>query len=129
MSATPKDHKQIPDSGVPKSRGVTGASRSMNQRISDMTNDNLTYIIASDPTSEVGSTEQLLYSVETINKEIREGRIESKDLVVGSLDVTALYASIDTRKAVKLTRDRAIMSSCTWEGVDIRWALIYLAFP
>ena len=92
-----------------------------------MTNDNLTYIIASDPTSEVGSTEQLLYSVEAVNKEIREVKIESKDLIIGSLDVTALYASIDTRKAVKLTRDRALISSCTWEGVDIHWALIYLA--
>ena len=67
VSAQAKNHKLIPESGIPKSRGVTGACRFMNQRASDMTHNNLTYTIASDPTSEVGSTEQLLHFVEAIN--------------------------------------------------------------
>ena len=40
VSRQAKDHKPIPENGIPKARGVNGASRTMNQRLSDMTNDN-----------------------------------------------------------------------------------------
>ena len=127
VSAQPKDHKQIPASGVPKTRGVTGASRSLNQRISDMTNDNLTYMLKSDQSKEIGSTEKLLNVVEQVNLDIDAGKIDSTDMIIGSLDVNALYASINMKQAVQLTREAALNSNCRWEGIDYRWALIYLA--
>ena len=99
VSSQAKDHKAIPESGIPKARGVTGASRTINQRLSDITNDNITAMLKADDTSEVGSTEQLLYHVESLNKEIREGKVDSEGLVLGSLDVDTLYASINIKKA------------------------------
>ena len=42
MSCSPKDHKPLPDSGVPKTCPLMNASASMNQRISDVVLDLLT---------------------------------------------------------------------------------------
>merc|ERR1711954_265873 len=117
----------VPETGVPRSRGVTGASRTMNQRLADMTNDNLAYMLKSDPNNEVGSTEQLLYNVDNLNKMIGNGSIDSQNLVTGSLDVSNLYGSINVKKATQLVRERALKTKCKWKGIDLRWALIYLA--
>ena len=48
-------------------------------------------------------------------------------MILGSLDVTALYASTDVKKATKYVRERALKTKCKWEGIDLRWSLIYLA--
>merc|ERR1711954_394293 len=117
----------IPETGAPKSRGVTGESRTMNQRLADMTNDNLAYILKSDPNNEVGSTEQLLYNMDNLNKLIGNGSIDSQNLVIGSLDVSNLYGSINVKRATQLVREKALRTNCQWENVDVRWALIYLA--
>ena len=58
------------------------------------------FIISSDPTNKVGSTDQLLYFVELLNTDMRNSNVVSRELIVGSMDITALYGSISTRKAV-----------------------------
>ena len=37
-----------------------------------------------------------------------------------------MYPSVDTKKAAKICRDRVIDSKMEIEGVDYRWATIYL---
>merc|ERR1711954_165586 len=117
----------VPETGVPRSRGVTGASRTMNQRLADMTNDNMAYMLKSDANNEVGSTEQLLYKMDHLNKLIVNGSINSQNLVIGSLDVSNLYGSINVKRATQLVREKALKTNCQWENVEMRWALIYLA--
>ena len=46
--------------------------------------------------------------------------------MVGSLDVTSLYTSIDTKIAGRLCRDRVKNSEMRIQGIDYKWALIYL---
>ena len=93
VSCQPKDHKDLPESGVPKCRGVNGASRTINQRLSDITSDNLMAMLKADETDELQSTEEMLNHVEQINNKIRSGEINSDKLIVGSLDITPLYGS------------------------------------
>ena len=59
-------------------------------------NDVLTGVFRSEQNSaEVVSTEDMLACVECMNDKIRKGEIKPKSLMVGSLDVAALYPSID----------------------------------
>ena len=59
--------------------------------------------------------------------QITKGEIDSSQMMIGSLDVTNLYGSISVKKATELVRQRALETKCSWEGVNLRWALIYLA--
>ena len=84
-------------------------------------------MLKADESNEVHSTEMALFNIEGLNKMIRDGEIDSQNLIIGSLDVSNLYGSIDVKKATQLVRQRALETKCTWEGIDLRWALIYLA--
>ena len=108
MTTTPKDHKPLPDSGVPKSRPLCNASQTINGRLSEAVSDTLSDMLAADGDSaEVVSTEDLLSKVEDFNNLIREGQVEGDKLVLGSLDVEALYPSID----IKLARQKSGIES------------------
>ena len=48
MSNTPKDHKPLPASGVPKSRPLCDASATINSRVSDLVSDILSYMFMAD---------------------------------------------------------------------------------
>ena len=80
VSSQAKDHKSIPESGVPKARGINGASRTINQRLSDLTNDNVMAILKADGGEEVQSTEELLYCIKEVNSKISKGEIDSQNL-------------------------------------------------
>ena len=98
----------------------------MNQVISDNLTDNLQAMQMSDKTHECVSTEDFLSKIEDLNSKIREGSIDSTNMMVGSLDVESLYGSIDTKVAAKIVKIRYMMSEMKIEGVDWRWVLIYL---
>ena len=122
MSCSPKDHKPLPDSGVPKTRPLMNASASMNQRISDVFLDLLTYLFMSEQeTAEVISTEDFLSKIEAFNDKIRQGKTNDEEIMVGSLDVEALYPSIDVDLAASIVKAKIMESPLKMEGVDWRW--------
>ena len=120
-----KDHKVVKD-GIPAVRPVCEASRTMGQRLSDTLTDTLQAIYKSEEGAEASSTEDCLAKVEELNARIRQGEIKSDDLMIGSLDVAALYPSIDTKQAAKICRDKVRESTLDIQGVDYRQAMIYL---
>ena len=61
-----------------------------------------------------------------MNKKILCEEISCENMMVGSHDVESLYPSMKTKKAGELARDRITESSMKFEGVDYRWAVIYL---
>ena len=81
----------------------------------------------SEETCEVISTEDLISKVDDLNKRILDCDIDSDKIMVGSLDVKALYSSIDTKKASRICKERITKSPLTVEGIDYKWAGIYLA--
>ena len=68
------------------------------------------------------SSEDLLSRIELLNKKIREKKIGSSKMMVGSLDVEALYPSIDVRKAGEICGDRILETELKQDGIDYRWA-------
>ena len=99
----------------------------MNQRVSDLTTDILQTLFKHEETCEATSTEDFLSKVEDINEKINRGEVLPESMVVGSLDVEALYPSIKTMEAGRIARDCIQKSSLKLEGIDYRWALVYLA--
>ena len=125
---TQKDHKPIdPNTGLPKTRPVCEASSTHNQRLSDMLSDILAATFDSEDIIEAISMEDMLSKIEGLNKRIQEGEISPRNLIVGSLDVESLYPSVDTREAARICRDRVLNSPLSIEGIDYKWAGIYLA--
>ena len=100
------------DSGVPKGRPVCGATITMNQRMSDLLSDILAGVASSNASStcEASSTEDFLSKIEEFNEGIRRGEISSEDLNLGSLDVSALFPSIEAVKSAKICIDAYVDS-------------------
>ena len=62
-----------------------------------------------------------------LNQKIKPGEIKAPRLMVGSLDVEALYPSTDVHQASKIVKDRIMKSPLKFKNIDYRWALIYVA--
>ena len=103
-----KDHKPINPDGTPKTRFLCHASVTYNQRFTDLTNDLCKGLIDSDHTEELLSSEDFLSVIEETNDLIKQGKIDSEDLVIGSLDVENLYGSMTIDTVVEIVRDRAL---------------------
>ena len=128
MIVQQKTHKPIdPKTGLPKTRGVCLASATFNQRINGHLCTVLNGVIQSEPTNEAISTEDKIAKIDQLNKDISTGKIKPKKLTVGSLDVTSLYGSIDSKTAGIIARDKVVKSKMKFEGINYKWALIYLA--
>merc|ERR1711954_35623 len=54
------------------------------------------------------------------------GQVDGDQLVLGSLDVEALYPSIDIKLAGQIIRERIRNSKLRIDGIDWRWILEYL---
>ena len=73
----------------------------INQRVSNTVSEKLGRLTEADSEScESTSTEDLLSKVNELNKKIREDKVLSEHLVVGSLDIKVLYPSIFVKQAI-----------------------------
>ena len=99
-----KDHKKIGDDGLPKSRPVCGASQTLNTEMSEWVSDILESTLATMESSEVISTEDLMSHVDMLNEKWAKDKfkVERGEIFIGSLDATALYPSLLTKKCAKL---------------------------
>ena len=98
----------------------------MSQRLSDTLTDTLQAIYKTGDTTEATSTEDCISKIEELNAKIRNGQVNSENMMVGSLDVTALYPSINTKHAGRICRDRIKNSPLSIEGTDYKQALRYM---
>ena len=127
-SYTPKDHKPVEPDGLPKTRPLCGAHRTMNGELSEYLAKIVeSAIMATGKSKESISTEDVLSSVDTAAEQIRSMNLNSEDLFVGSLDASALYPSLDIQKTSRIVGDLVREAGIQWEGVDFRRASIYVA--
>ena len=75
------------------------------------------------------STEEMLAHIEKLNRTWEEQGVQhaDKDLFVGSLDAEALYPSLNTKLCGKECGRLVAESGLDIEGVDWRWATLYIA--
>ena len=66
--------------------------------------------------------------MDKLNQEISEGQVKPAQLMVGSLDVKALYTSIDQKVAGVKVKERILQSKADYEGLDYKGGLIWSTF-
>ena len=123
-----KDHKPLVQEGdfmIPPQRPVCGAQESVNGPLSQILSeliDCLADELDSTIDTECHSTEDLIASINQINNI----DYPSKNPVMFSMDVKALYPSLDAVHVAALVRDTTVNSNITFE-VDKEELSLYLA--
>ena len=113
--------------GVPKSRPIVGAAKGLTTALGDMLSDILepmTRIEDEDDVEALG-TEELLRNIQEANERLKDK--EPGKVAVGSMDVTALYPSIDQEMSPNYVKEEYFESDFEIEDVDRRSVSLYLA--
>ena len=127
LSILVKDHKKRGADGLFPTRPVCGANRSPNGELSEWISDIIDAAIEVRGTSESISTEDLLSLIDSMAGKIRDDNLEMDDLFIGSLDVEALYPSLEINQCSKLCGEMVSESGLKFEGVDWVWVAKYVA--
>ena len=120
-----KDHKPVipgNEKEGPKTRPVCGANDCQTRRLSYILCMILRELIPSHKT-ECDATDVLLQSIEIINEE----RIEP-EWTVGSLDVTALYPSLNIETCANVIADRLLSSEIKFMNLQWKEIALYLKY-
>ena len=120
-----KDHKPIePDKEVegPKTRPLCGATDCLTRRTSYLLSKLLVDLIPPSDT-QCNSTQELIDEISKLN----EGEVD-KDWIVCSLDVEALYPSLDIEECAKVIEQQLIESPFEVTGLNWIEIALYLRF-
>ena len=118
-----KDHKASTDAGGPPVRPVCGASDSLNMKLSHILTTLLDPVWKSPNNStSCMSTEELVAEIEKVN-----ASSECEPLVVGSVDVKALYPSLDISFTIEKVCEMFQESGVNVEGMDYDEVGLYLS--
>ena len=117
-----KDHKRYNDEVVgPPGRPVCGGDETYNKRLSHLISTLLTDVYIGEETV-CSSTEELLAAVEKLNEE----GIDAMD-IVGSMDVEALYPSLDIEFTIDKVCEVLYESTVDFEGLNVKELGLYLS--
>jgi len=123
---TRKDHKDVPEDMAeigPKVRPVCGAEDCATKRASYILCQIGSELIGDNPT-HCNSTTDLLEEIERVNQ---SGKVTRK-VVIGSLDVEALYPSLNIDTCSEVVRKKLEESDLRFEGLDWKEIALYLKF-
>ena len=103
MRCAAKTHKPVGTNGVPKSRPIVGASQGLTTPIGNLISDVLEPLARVEPeVTEALSTEELIRAVQEANTNLKDVRDDTS--VLASMDVVALYPSLDQGEAAAIVR-------------------------
>ena len=122
---TRKDHKTVPAAMKeigPKVRPVCGAEDCVTRRLSYILCLIGSHLI--DSPTHCDSTVDLLEEIENVNK---SGRVKDH-MIIGSLDVDALYPSLDVEKCSEVFRQKLFSSELRFEGMEWKDIALYLKY-
>ena len=123
LSIMRKDHKPYNNEIIgPPGRPVCGGDVSYNKRLSHLISTLLTDVYKDEETV-CSSTEELLAEVEKLNL---VGINESD--IVGSMDVEALYPSLDIDFTIEKVCELITNSTIEFEGLNYKELSLYLSF-
>ena len=120
-----KTHKATDPEGVPKSRPIVGAARGLTTPLGEQLSDILEPVAKGrDVIWESQSTEEVLRKIKEANEALEREKV--KDIMVGSLDVEALYPSIDQVEGPRLVAEEVRRSKVQFENINYHIAAVYL---
>ena len=126
LKLLPKVHKDNHHLGHPQSRPVVAAASGLTSRAGDILADVLSPLIHLEvPRHEDKSTEEVLCQLGQAQEAMKEAG--STKSMVGSLDVRALYPSLDQEGSADMVADMVARSKVRITGVDFRAAQVFLA--
>ena len=100
--------------GLPKSRPKVGADRELTTPLDESISVLIEPVAKARPEQwEAQSTEEVLRIIKETNNRLREEKV--KDVLVGSLDVEALYPSIDQIQGPKIVAEEVLKSSLQYD--------------
>ena len=121
-----KTHKPPGDNGVPKSRLIVGASKGLTTPLGELLLDLIELVSRIEHDSnEAQSTEEILRKISEANERLRKEIV--KDIALGSMDLVALYPSLDQTKSAEIVAEAIMGSDVVYCGVDYYMAGVYLA--
>ena len=125
LKLLPKLHKPVSPQGHPQSRPVVAAATGLTSRPGDVISDVLTPLFDMMTTRmEDKSTEEVLSQLTEAQEQIwRDGDM---DIVAGSLDVRALYSSLDIDGSAEIVEQFIMESPVEIKGTDLRAAQVFL---
>ena len=122
----PKVHKGPGPHGHLQSRPVVAAAAGVAARAGDQLADFLTPLVAAQsPRMEDLSTEEVMVQLQEAQAMVRETC--TKDVMVGSLDVRALYPSLDQEGSARAVADLIMRTPTKVAGIDWRSAQVFIA--
>ena len=126
MKILPKIHKAATAAGHPQSCPVVTAASGLSSRSGDILSDFLgPIILLNQPRMEDQSTGEVLSQLEDAATAIEESGY--RDIMVGSLDVQALYPSLDQKETAKIVGELVMESRADISGVDYRSVPVFVA--
>ena len=126
LKLMPKVHKPPNPAGHPQSRPVVAAATGLSSRAGDMLSDILEPLVTTDlPRQEDLSTEEAISQLREAEDTIRSRGL--KDTMAGSLDVRALYPSLDQEAASQGVAKFVLNSKTEIDGIDWREVQVFLA--
>ena len=126
LRSTAKTHKATGDNGVPKSRPIVGASKGLTTPLGELLSDLIEPLSRmNEDSDEAQSTEEVMRKIEEANKILAEKGVN--DISLGSMDVVALYPSLDQEESAKIVAESIMESEIDIEGMDLDIAGVYLA--
>ena len=109
-----KTHKATDPEGTPKSRPIVGAARGLTTPLGEILSDFLEPVAkCRDIIWEAQSTEEVLRKIGEANQILEAQDI--KEIMIGSLDVEALYPSIDQKEGPRLVSEEVRKSKLKFE--------------
>ena len=125
LRAVAKTHKEPGEGGRPKSRPICDASGCYNTPFGELVADLITPITKSRGNQvEVQSTEELLSRITAANQKLEKK--ETGETLVGSMDVCALYPSLNQKVSAKIVEEEMMRNGVRYQGVNTRLATHYL---
>ena len=121
-----KDHKELQpgeESSGPKMRPGCGAKDCSTKRTSYVLCQILDKVVPKGGT-QCESTDDLLAEFEKVNKE----RDADKNWVIGSLDVVALYPSLNVERCAKVVREALFESELEFKNLQWKEIALYLRY-
>ena len=126
LKILPKVHKKLTDAGHPASRPVVAAATGMSSRAGDVLSDILEpLVLLSTPRHEDQSTEEVIAQLERAQKDLPESGC--RDSMVGSLDVAALYPSLDQEASSEIVAQLVKETPIKFTNVNYRCIQTFLA--
>ena len=117
-----KDHKDTKE-GI-KMRPIMKAMSGPKRALSDMFSDVLEQVLdINNDETWCKSTEELLHAIESYNNETKTEtltNVEQKRKIVGSMDVIALYPSIEAKRAAEIVVAEVTDSEAKFVGLNTR---------